>query len=65
MEKSIYVDDCLTGASSMDEAIRLQIQLQGLFSEAKFLRNSRDQAVLEHVFPDLKEATFLSDDLSG
>ena len=25
IEKSIYVDDCLTGASSVEEAIRLQL----------------------------------------
>ena len=31
---AFYVDDCLTGADTIEEAIELQRQLLGLFSEA-------------------------------
>ena len=32
VDKSFYVEDCLTGADSIDEAVALQIQLHSLFS---------------------------------
>ena len=35
--KSIYVDDYLTGAATVDEAVSLQVELQALFNEARFL----------------------------
>jgi len=37
VDKSLYVDDCLTGADIIEEAANLQAELQGLFGEAKFL----------------------------
>ena len=36
VEKSFYVDDCLTGAEIVEEAIKLQTELQELFAEAQF-----------------------------
>ncbi len=58
---SIYVDDCLTGAETLEEAIHLQTELHNLFDEAKFLLrkwNSSDPSVLEHVPSQLKESHF-------
>lgn len=56
VESSFYVDDGLTGADSIEEAIELQIQLQGLFSKDGFLLrkwNSSDLTVPEHINPEL------------
>ena len=53
---SFYVDDGLLGASSVDDAIQLQRQLQELFSSAGFtLRKwrSSDPTVLTHLPADL------------
>ncbi len=36
-DESIYVDDCLTGADTVDEALQLQQELQALFDEARLL----------------------------
>ena len=36
VDKSFYVDDCLTDADTVEQAIETQ-QLQELFSKAKFL----------------------------
>ncbi len=58
VDKSLYVDDCLTGADSVEQARSLQAELQALFDEAKFLLrkwNTSDPAVLDHVPPHLKE----------
>ena len=58
VNKSFYVDDGLTGADSVQEAVKLQGQLQDLFSKGGFfLRkwNSSDPSVLRHLSPDLKE----------
>ena len=38
VEDSFYVDDTLTGADSVKEAVERQTQLQGLFSQAGFLK---------------------------
>ena len=54
VELSFYVDDTLTGADSVEEAITLQQQLQELFERGGFtLRqwNSSNPAVLQHI-PD-------------
>lgn len=56
VDDSFYVDDTLTGANSVEEAIETQIQLQGLFSQAGFLLhkwNSSESAVLQYISPDL------------
>ena len=57
VERSFYVDDCLTGANSKEEAIELQRQLQNLFTRGGFLLrkwNSSDHTVLDHLSSDLK-----------
>ena len=59
VEKSFYVDDGLTGADSVQEAIELQRQLQELFSKGGLLLrkwNSSDLLVLQHLPPDLKDS---------
>lgn len=61
VKESLYMDDCLTGADSVEEAAELQVDLQELFSKAQFLLrkwNSSDSAVLKHVPPELKEPQF-------
>ena len=58
VEKLFYVDDGLTGANSIEEAIELQKQLQDLFSKGGFLLrkwNSNQPAVLQHISSELKE----------
>ena len=37
VEESFYVDDCLMGADSVEEAIKMQTQVQVIFSQAGFL----------------------------
>ena len=58
VEKFFYVDDGLTGADSVPEAIKVQKQLQNLFSGGFLLRkwNASDPIVLQHLPPDLKES---------
>lgn len=54
VHSSFYVDDGLTGADSVDEAIKLQDQLQSLFSKEGFLLcgwNSSDPHILAKL-PD-------------
>ena len=58
VKKSFYVDDGLTGADSVQEAIELQRELQDLFSKGGFLLrkwNSSNPSVLQHLSTDLKE----------
>ena len=53
------MDDCLNGADNVEEAIKLQVELQNLFGEAKFLLckwKLSDPAAL--VPPELKESHF-------
>ena len=57
--ESFYVDDGLAGADSVEEAIELQEQLQGLFSQAGFtLRkwNSNERSALQHVPLELRDS---------
>ena len=57
-ETSFYVDDCLTGAESVEEAMNLHQQLVTLFSKGGFLLrkwNSSDPKVLDHVEPELRD----------
>ena len=52
VENSFYVDDGLTGADSIEEAILLHKQLQELFAQGGFLLrkwNSSEAAVLEQI----------------
>ena len=56
MLTSFYVDDGLTGADSIDEAITLQKQLQTLFAKGGFLLrrwNSNALSVVEQINPEL------------
>ncbi len=53
---SFYVDDGLVGADSLEEAVKLQEQLQGLFARGGFLLRkwkSSEPAALRHLPPDL------------
>ena len=62
VEKSFYVDDGLTGADSVEEAIQLQKQLQDLFSRGGFLLrkwNSSETEVLQHITPELRDSQSL------
>ena len=61
VEKLFYVDDCLTGAGTVEEAARLQVELQQLFTEAKLTLSkwkSFHHTALQHVHPELREARF-------
>ena len=56
VHESFYVDDCLAGADSVDEAIGVRTQLQDLFSRGGFILrkwNSSEQAVLQSISPEL------------
>ncbi len=57
VDTSFYVNDGLTGADSIPDAIELQQQLQNLFSTGGFLLrkwNSSEQAI-QHLPADLKD----------
>ena len=56
---SFYVDDGLTVADSIDEAISLQKQLQTLFAKGGFLLrrwNSISLSVVEQINPELRDS---------
>ena len=58
VETSFYVDDCLTGAKSVDEAIDLHQQLVALFAKGGFILrkwNSSDLEVMDHIEPELRD----------
>ena len=58
VDEAFYVDDCLTGANTVEEAIELQRQLRDLFSEADFVLrkwNSSSPALLQAIPPDLRD----------
>ena len=58
VDTSFYVDDCLTGANSTNEAIDLHTQLHTLFSKGGFLLrkwNSSDPDVIKQIPTDLRE----------
>ena len=55
---SFYIDDCLTGADSVEEATDLHQQLLNLFVKGGFLLrkwNSSDCNVLPHIEPGLRD----------
>ena len=37
VDNAFYVDDCLTGADSIEEGVELRCQLQALFAKGDFL----------------------------
>ena len=58
VEQSFYVDDGLTGADNVETAVKLQKELQGVFSRGGFLLhkwNSSESAVLKHINPELRD----------
>ncbi len=58
IQDSFYVDDGLTGADSVEEALELHHQLQDLFSKGGFLLrkwSSSKVEVLQGIRPDLRE----------
>ena len=58
VEESFYVDDCLCGADSVQDAVELQLELQELFSEGGFLLrkwNSSESSVLRHIKHELQD----------
>ena len=58
VETSFYVDDCLTGVDSVDEAIDLHQQLVALFAKGGFILrkwNSSDPKVMDHIEPELRD----------
>ena len=58
VEEAFYVDDCLTGADSVQEGLKLRRQLQELFAKAGFtLRkwNSSNPQILRDVPPELRD----------
>ena len=59
INESFYVDDSLTGADTVQEAVRLQKELNSVFSCAGFLLgkwNTCDSMILQHVPPELRDA---------
>ena len=57
--KASYVDDGLTGANSIPEAIHLQKQLQELFHKGGFVLrkwNNNEPEILNHLPAELKES---------
>ena len=59
VEKSFYIDDCLSGADNREKAIKLQQQLHNLFTHGGFLLrkwNSNDSLVLQGIPEDLRDS---------
>ena len=59
VSESFYVDDGLAVADSVEEAIELQEQLQGLFSRAGFTLckwNSNEPSALQHIPLELRDS---------
>ena len=58
VETAFYVDDCLTGANTVEEAIDLHQQLLSLFIKGGFLLrkwNSSDPTVLHQIEPEVRD----------
>ena len=58
VDEAFYVDDCLTGANSIEEGIKLRHQLQELLAKADFLLrkwNSSNPNLLREVPPELRD----------
>ncbi len=59
VSKSFYVDDCLSGADTANDAVEMQVQLQGMFEKGGFVLrkwNSSEESVLKHISPELIDA---------
>ena len=59
VEDNFYVDDCLTGADSIEGAIFLHDELCDLFKRGGFLLrkwNSSESAVLQSINPELRDS---------
>ena len=59
VETAFYVDDCLTGANSVDEAIDTHQQLLKLFDKGGFMLhkwNCSDRNVMCHIEPEHRDA---------
>ena len=59
VDKSFYVDDCLSGADTPEEAIKMHRQLLNLFNQGGFLLhkwNSNDLTVLQQIPPELRDS---------
>lgn len=57
-DKTFYIDDCLSGAPTIPDAVQLQEQLQNLFAEGGFLLCkwlSSESAVLQGLPEELKD----------
>ena len=62
VREAFYVDDGVTGADSVQEAIKLQRELHSLFSIAGFLLrkwSSSELTVLDHIDPELRDNQFI------
>lgn len=55
VEKSFYVDDCLTGSDSIQGAMELQRKLQELFKKGLRKWNSNEHSALQHLDPELRD----------
>ena len=58
VEDSFYVDDCLSGADDVENAITLYDQLRKLFQRGRFLLrkwNSSEPAVIQNIDPDVRD----------
>ena len=59
VSRSFYVDDCLSGADTLEQAIELHHQLMKLFERGNFLLrkwNSSDVTVLQQIPPELRDS---------
>lgn len=59
VQKTFYVDDCLTGADDFESALVLQKQLIDLFGRGGFVLrkwNSNDASVLKHTPEELRDS---------
>ena len=59
VEQSFYVDDCLIGSDTVEEAVKLQMHLHDLLSRGGFLLHkwtSSDPAILQNVPNELKDS---------
>lgn len=59
VEESFYVNDCLTGADSVEMAMKLQQELQCLLSHGGFLLwkwNSSNLTVLQNIDSDIRDS---------
>ena len=59
VEQSFYVDDCLTSADTVEEAVKLRMQFQDLLARGGFLLrkwSSSDPTVLQSVLNELKDS---------